>query len=125
MDVPALGYLFALEADIVEIAGIPQRVEVAFQGSLVVNVACLGKETGADGLGRDAAVTVNDDVVNEVALSQSRNGAPEKRGEQDEPCQQAPRNRRPMKARKWSLSIACDGQIMVQRIKNSPTLNSK
>ena len=63
--------------------------------------------------------------LNEVLLGQGRNGAPEKRGNQDEQWQQAPRHRRPLKARKWSLSIAYDGQSMVQRIKNSPTLNRK
>src|SRR5215475_10128864 len=59
VDAPAFGRLFPFEADILEIGGIPERIEVAFQSSGVINVARLGVNAGLDRFRRNAAVAVN------------------------------------------------------------------
>jgi len=59
MDNPALFPVFALEAQVIEVAGIPQGVEVALQCGLVVNVAGAGKDVGTNRIRRNAAVTVD------------------------------------------------------------------
>ena len=53
---------FALDAQVVEITGVPQGVEVAFQRRLVVDVAGLGEHAGTNGVGRDAAIAVDHDL---------------------------------------------------------------
>ena len=68
MDGPALGALFALNADVFKISGVPQRAEVALDSGCIVGIAWAGKDSGADGLRRYAAVAVNGDFLNEIAL---------------------------------------------------------
>ena len=63
---PALGRLLALDAQVVKVAGVPQGIEVALQRRLVVNIAGAGEHAGADGVGRDAAVAVDDDLFDHV-----------------------------------------------------------
>ena len=71
MDAPAFGCLLALKPDVLEIVGIPQRIEVAFQGSCVVNVAGTGENPGANGLGGNTPVAVNHNLRNKVLLAQT------------------------------------------------------
>ena len=59
---PALGALLALKADVLKVAGVPESVEVAFEGGLVVDVAGLAEDAGLDRVGGDAAVAVDDDA---------------------------------------------------------------
>jgi hypothetical protein len=68
VDDPALGGRLPLDAQVVEIAGVPQRIEVAFQGRLIVNVAGAGEHAGLDSVRRDSAVPVNLDRSNHVVL---------------------------------------------------------
>ena len=61
---PALGSLFAAEADVFEIAGVPQRVEIALQGGGVVNIAGMGENARLDGFGGNAAVALT--LISEI-----------------------------------------------------------
>ena len=72
VDAPALGRLLALEADVFKVAGVPQRVEVAFQGGFVVDVAGAGEDAGLDGFGGNAAVAVDLDLDYQILLAQTR-----------------------------------------------------
>src|ERR1019366_842497 len=69
---PAFGALFALKADVLKVARVPQGVEVAFDGGRVVDVADLGKDAGPDRVGRDAAVAVDGDPDDQILLGESR-----------------------------------------------------
>ena len=65
---PALGALLALEADVLEITGVPEGVEVPLDGGGVVDVADFGEDAGFDGVGGNAAVAVDHDANDEVLL---------------------------------------------------------
>ena len=52
----ALGLVDALDADVVEVAGVPERVEVSLDGGGVIDVAGLEIGAGEHGLLGDAAV---------------------------------------------------------------------
>src|SRR3954470_7460546 len=54
MQDPALGRGLALEANILEIAGIPQRVEIALDGRLIVYISRTREDVGTDGFCRNA-----------------------------------------------------------------------
>ena len=69
---PTFGALFALKADVFKIAGIPQGVEVAFNGGVVIDIADFGEDSSFDGVGRNAAVAVNHDADDEVLLRGKR-----------------------------------------------------
>jgi hypothetical protein len=71
---PTLGTLFALDAKIVEIARIPQRVEVALNACRIINVAGTGKHAGSDGFGGDSAIAVNPYVFNDSLLRERHTG---------------------------------------------------
>ena len=58
------GVCFARKLDVFEVAGIPERVEVAFQGGRVVNVSSFGKNAGADRVGGNAPVPVT--LISEI-----------------------------------------------------------
>ena len=68
VDDPALGGGLALNAQIVKISGVPQRVEVPFQGCLVVNIPGPGEHAGFDGLRRDAPVAADGNLDDHVVL---------------------------------------------------------
>ena len=68
MDDPALGRLFAFDSQIVEIAGVPQGIEVPFQGLLVIHVARLGEHAGTNGFRRNPAVAMDHDTFHHVLL---------------------------------------------------------
>src|SRR5208282_2124864 len=82
---PALGTLLALEADVLKVAGIPERVEVAFDGGRVVDVARLGEDAGSDGIGGNAAIAVHDDADDEILLAKNGGGQERKREPSEEP----------------------------------------
>src|SRR3974390_2127342 len=69
VDTPALGGLLALNSEVVEVAGVPEGVEVTFQGLLVIHVARTGEHAGTYGVGWNAAVAVDDDFLNHPLLS--------------------------------------------------------
>jgi len=48
--------VLALDAHIVEVARVPERVEVALDGDRVIGVAGVGKEAGQHGFFRNAPV---------------------------------------------------------------------
>ena len=73
---PTLGTLFALEADVLKVAGIPECVEIAFDGGGIIDVTGLGENAGADGIGRNTPIAVHDDADNELLLA--KNGSGEK-----------------------------------------------
>src|ERR1035441_849514 len=66
---PTFGALFALKADVLKVAGVPESVEVAFDGGGVVDVAGLAEDASLDRVGGDAAVAVDFDVDNEILLA--------------------------------------------------------
>ena len=78
---PAFGGLFALKTDVLVVAGVPEGVEVAFDGGGVVDVADLAEDASPDRVRRDAAVAVGNDADDEVLLGE--NG-----GSQEHKCQQ-------------------------------------
>src|SRR5258708_7745120 len=65
---PAFGSLFAAKLYILEITCVPQRVEITFQRSCVVNVARVCEDACADRFGRNAAVFPNIDFGDSLAL---------------------------------------------------------
>ena len=69
MNAPAFGCLLALDTNVFEVAGVPQGIEVALQGGLIVNVAFLGEDSGFYGVYRNATVPLYDDSGNDVFLS--------------------------------------------------------
>jgi hypothetical protein len=72
MNAPAFGRLFFLEPDVLEIPGIPQRVEVPIEGSFVVDVTGPGEDSAADGVRRNSPVAVDHDLGNDFLLAPTR-----------------------------------------------------
>jgi hypothetical protein len=68
MDTPAFGTLFALDANVLEVSGVPQRVEVALQSGFIVNIARPREDAGANSIRRNAAVTVDQYFLNDTAF---------------------------------------------------------
>src|SRR5208283_2797043 len=66
---PTLGVLFALKADVLKVAGVPEGVKVAFDGGGIVDVADLAEDASLDRVGRDAAVAVDADANDEILLA--------------------------------------------------------
>ena len=81
---PTFGVLFALEADVLKVAGIPESVEVAFDGRSVVDVADLAEDAGLNRLSRDAAVAMDADADDEVLLANNRDRQQQKRQQTEE-----------------------------------------
>jgi hypothetical protein len=68
MNDPALGGGFALEADVFEEASVPERIEVALDGSLIVNVARVREDVGENHVFRNTTISVNVDSSNDIGL---------------------------------------------------------
>jgi hypothetical protein len=62
----ALLGVLALDAQILEIARVPERVEVALDGNRIVSIAGMGEHPGQDGFLGDAPVADDPDLVNRV-----------------------------------------------------------
>ena len=62
----ALLGVLALNAQILEIAGVPERVEVALDRNRIVSIAGMGEHPGQDGFLGDAPVADDADLVNRV-----------------------------------------------------------
>src|SRR5581483_1104767 len=96
---PALGGLFTLHADIFEVICVPKGVEVAEQGSLVVDIAGFGEDARFDGLSRDAAVSMHPDVGNNIFLTPSgKNERPQQEQGDEDACH--------LNDRKWAENRA-------------------
>ena len=65
----ALFGVFALDAEIVEVAGIPERIEVALDRDRVVGVAGVGKEPRQHGLFGNAPVADDPNRIDSLRLS--------------------------------------------------------
>ena len=65
---PAFGGSLALKANVLEIPGVPQRVEVALDCRLVINIARAAENMGTHTLGGDAAVSVYLNPADNVGL---------------------------------------------------------
>ena len=79
---PALGRLLPQELDVLEIARVPQGVEVALQRGRVVNISGLGENARPDGFGGDAAVAADVDLGNDIVLRPGQAGSHQpKRGQ--------------------------------------------
>ena len=63
----ALGGVLFFDADVFEVAGVPERVEVALDGTGVVVIADVGVEAGEDRLLGDAAVADDANLRDDVA----------------------------------------------------------
>src|SRR5208283_2904448 len=68
---PAFGALLALKSDVLEVAGIPESVEIAFQSGGVVDVANLCEDAGSHRVRGDAAVSMDLDADDQVSLPES------------------------------------------------------
>ena len=75
----ALGGVLFFDADIFEIAGVPQRVEIALDGGWIVVVADVRVEAGEDGFLGDAAVADDPDFGDDIGVlcERGRNRAEE------------------------------------------------
>src|SRR5215467_594866 len=82
---PSLGRLLALNADVFEISGVPQRIEIPLYGGWVVNVPRFCEDPRFDGVGGDAAVAVDPNIHDEVFLGQE--GRTQKQQDQNQPWQ--------------------------------------
>ena len=71
MDDPAFGSLLALKANVLKVSGIPERVEIALEGRLVIDIAGVSKDSGANGIGGNTAIAVNLNADDEVLFAQS------------------------------------------------------
>src|ERR1700683_2215230 len=71
-DSPSFGSLFAKELDVFEVARIPQRIEIAFQRSGIVDVSRLGEDARPDGVGGNAPVAGWNNLRNHVRLRPSQ-----------------------------------------------------
>src|SRR5690349_14682198 len=85
MDSPAFRRLLALDADVFEVAGIPQGVEVALEPGGVVDIARVGKDASLHRVRGDAAIAVNDNLSDQVLLRPSP-GTAENDERKDQPC---------------------------------------
>ena len=75
---PSLWSLFAFKANVFEISGIPKRVEVALDGSRIVNVSGVGEDSGPDGFGGDTAIATDVNSSDYVLLADCRGTEQEK-----------------------------------------------
>ena len=62
----ALLGVFALDAQILEIARVPERVEVALDRNRIICIAGMGEHPGQDGFLGDAPVADDTDLVNRI-----------------------------------------------------------
>src|SRR6266404_108643 len=65
---PAFGSGFTLNANVLEVVCIPERVEVALDSSRVVDVSGTSEDVGANCLGGNAAVAVDLDSADDIGL---------------------------------------------------------
>jgi hypothetical protein len=68
MQDPAFGCGLALEANVFEIAGIPQRIEVSLYCSLVVDIPRTREDVCADGFCGNATVSVDLNSAHDIRL---------------------------------------------------------
>src|SRR5215475_4586216 len=68
VDAPTFGGLLTLEADVLEVSCVPERIEVALQTGGVVDVARFGVNPSLDRLRGNAAVAVDYDFGDHVLL---------------------------------------------------------
>ena len=86
----ALLRVFALDAQILEVAGVPQRVEVALDGDRIVGVAGMSKEPRQDGLLGNAPVADDPNLIDGLrSLGQGGD-----RGKRQDDKQRNPRHAR-------------------------------
>ena len=84
VDDPALGILFALKTDVLKVAGVPECVEVTFDGGGVVDVSGFAEDASLDGVGRNATVAVHLDGDDEVLLPNDGDSQEQKRHRNEE-----------------------------------------
>jgi hypothetical protein len=85
VDAPTLRRLLALEPDVLEVTGIPQRVEVAIQGSLVIDIAGAGENSPSNRLRRNPPVSMDYDLRDDFLLSPTRRTQNQKEQAKDGP----------------------------------------
>ena len=66
---PPLVALFTLKTDVLEVAGIPERIKVPFNGSLIVDVSGLAENSSLNRVYRNAPIAMNFNIDDEVVLS--------------------------------------------------------
>ena len=93
MQYPALGSLLPLEADVFEISGIPERVEIAFQGCRIVGITGAGKDARLDGFSGDLAVAGDLDIREDILLRHRPGGRQEQKDAHNTPKAQPVANR--------------------------------
>ena len=74
VDDPAFGGGLPLDAQIVEVAGVPQGIKVALQGRLVVNVTGLGEHSCPNGFRRNPAIAMDNDALDHALLRRAPPG---------------------------------------------------
>ena len=65
----AFGVLLALEAYVLKVVRVPEGVEVALDGGVVIHVADLGEDASPDRIGGNAAVAVDNDANHQILLA--------------------------------------------------------
>jgi hypothetical protein len=68
---PSFGRLLTFETDVLEVAGVPQGVEVALKSREIVDIANVGENAGLDSVGGDASVAMNSDADYQILLCKS------------------------------------------------------
>ena len=76
------GRLLPFKADVFEIAGIPQGVEVALKAGGVVDIAGVGENPRLHGIGRNAPVAVDHDFSDQILLRPSSRTKKDEKTEQ-------------------------------------------
>ena len=71
---PTLGSLFPGKADILEVAGVPQRIEIALQRGGVIDITRMGEDARLDRFCGNPAVALNVDLRDDVGLRPTRGG---------------------------------------------------
>jgi hypothetical protein len=69
--------LLALEADVFEIARVPQGIEVTLQGGSVIDIARAGENPGLNGFGWNTPLPVNSNFDNHILLAQTSRTQPQ------------------------------------------------
>ncbi len=111
----ALGGVFLFNADVFEVAGVPERVEVTLHGCGVVIVPDVRIEAGEDRFLGDAAVADDPDLRDDVAVLREcgRNGA-------EEYCQST----QPLK-RQFTKDLGTNGLVLLDLGAHAPPNDGK
>src|SRR6185503_7024872 len=70
----ALFGVFTLDAEILEVTGVPERIEIAFNGDRIVSITYMREHSRQDGLLRDTAVADDPNGLDGLTLGECETG---------------------------------------------------